>query len=134
MSDPETEDSISSQDIEMNIIRKNNKSDNNIDIDEINIKNDSIIDIEEIKNNSNNDSKSDEDSAILKLNSSNKMGIIDEMIENQENKMNKIIDLLEDNDISNNKIKNMKNQLDNKNRRYDLLVKENNIYKKKIIN
>ena len=134
MSDPETEDSISSQDIEMNIIRKNNKSDKNIDIDEINIKNDSIIDIEEInnKNDSNSDSKSDEDSAILKLNSSNKMGIIDEMIEKQENKMNKIIDLLEDHDISNNKIKNMKNQLDNKNRRYDLLLKENNIYKKKI--
>ena len=104
MSNQDTEESDSSHDIEMNIIRKDNKSDCN----------------------------SSEDSVILKLNQDNRIGIIDEMIESQETKMDKIIDLLEDNDISNNKIKDMKNKLDNKNRRFELILKENNIYKKKI--
>lgn len=104
MSDPETEDSDTSQDIEMNIIRKGNI----------------------------NNSNSDEKKVMLKLSPTNRIEEIDEMIESQETKMNKIIDLLEDNDISNNKIKDMKNKLDNKNRRYDLILKENNIYKKKI--
>ena len=72
----------------------------------------------------------------------NRSDEIDDLIKKQEDKMSEILDGIEygsqgsavtvDSKRSASVIKNMKLKLDNQNRRYDLVVKENNRYKRKL--